>query len=190
MPVTLTDEQVTELRGRLTQADTNRQIAEAAAKLWNSPERGERTKALWKEEFPDSDLGPFDVEQRINARLDKDREERAQEAKAQRDRETDERVASQRKATQDRYGATDDAMSRLEQLMVERNIGDYEIAGEHFFSREPRVSDGTQEYDSQFWNHERQDTFKEIAADPESWGRKEILKTLREGERRNGGGWR
>jgi hypothetical protein len=41
-------------------------------------------------------------------------------------------------------------------------------------------------YDSQFWHHDRQDLFKEIAADPEEWGRKEILKTLREGDRRTG----
>lgn len=190
MPVTLTDEQVAELRQRLGQADTNQKIAEAASRLWHSPERGERAKALWKEEFPDTDLGPYDVEQRINRRLDAERKEREEAAKAARDREQDERLTSQRKATQERYGATDDAMERLERMMVERNIGDYEVASEHFFSREPRVSDGTQEYDSQFWQHEKQDLFKEISADPEAWGRKEIMKTLRDEERRERGGWR
>lgn len=190
MPVTLTDEQVAELRARLGQGETNARIAEAAARLWNDPERGSRAKALWKEQFPDTDLGPWDVEQRINERLDNERRERLEAEKAARDREQDERLAQKRRETQDRFGATDDAMSRLEALMVERNIGDYDVAAEHFFSRDPRVSDGSQEYDSQFWGHEKQDLFKEISADPEAWGRKEIMKTLREGERRTTGGWR
>ena len=189
MPVTLTDEQVAELRRRLTQAETDGQIAAASAKIWNSPERGERAKALWKEEFPDTDLGGYDVEQRLNARLDRERREREEAEKTARDRQQDERIASQRKEIQDRYGATDDAMTRLEKLMVERNIGDYEVAGEYMFSREPKVSDG-QELDSGFWQHEKADTFKEIASDPEAWGRSEILKTLRESERRERGGWR
>ena len=189
MPVTLTDEQVAELRQRLTAAETNRKIAEASADIWNDPETGDAAKALWKKKFPATDLGGYDVEQRVNARLDRERKEREEAAKAARDREEDERLASKRKEVQDRYGATDDAMTRLEKLMLERNIGDYDIAGEHFFSREPRMSDGTNEYDSQFWAHEKQDLFKEITADPEAWGRKEIMKTLRDQERAERG-WR
>lgn len=190
MPVTLTDEQVQELRQRLAQAETNGKIAEATARIWNDPERGERAKALWKEQYPDTDLGPYDVERRINERLDKERLERQVAEKEAREREQDARLAAKRKEAQDRYGATDDAMDRLEKMMVERNIGDYDVAAEHFFTREPRVSDGTQEYDSQFWQHEKGDLFKEISADPEAWGRKEILKTLKDQERQERGGWR
>jgi len=191
MPVTLTDEQVLELRQRLGAAETNRQIAEAAAGVWNHPEHGDAAKKIWKTVYPDTSIPDFDLEQRVNARLDKERDEREAERKAARDREQDERISSKRRETQDRYGATDDAMKRLEDLMVERNIGDYEVAAEYMFSREPRMSDGQDAgYDSQFWNHERQDTFKEIAADPEGWGRREILKTLREGERQANNRWR
>ena len=182
MPVTLTDEQVAELRTRLGQADTNEKIAQAASRLWNSPERGDRAKALWKEEFPDSDLGGFDTEQRINARLDREAKERADAEKAAKDRAADERVATSRKKTQEDYGFTDDAMTRLEQMMVERNIGDYEVAASYMAAREPRPSDGSNAFDSQFWQHEKKDLFKEIAADPEEWGRNEILKTLRSQE--------
>ena len=189
MPTTLTDEQVTELRQRLTAAETNRKIAEASAAIWNDPDIGDSAKALWKKKFPETDLGGYDVEQRVNARLDRERKEREEAAKAARDREEDERLASKRKETQDRFGLTDDAMTRLEKMMVERNIGDYEIAAEHFVSREPRMSDGTNEYDSQFWAHEKQDLFKEITSDPEAWGRKEIMKTLRDQERAERG-WR
>jgi|SRR5215469_3186349 len=188
MPVTLTDEQVAELRQRLGQAETNRQIAEAASGVWNDPEFGDEAKRLWKRKYPDTSIPDFDLEQRINKRLDSEREEREAERKASRDREQDQRIAAQRKEVQDSYGFTDDAMKRLEDFMVERNVGDYEVAAEHFASRNPRMSDGQDAgYDSQFWHHERQDTFKEIAADPEEWGRKEILKTLREGEQRRPG---
>jgi hypothetical protein len=38
-------------------------------------------------------------------------------------------------------------------------------------------------YDTHFWNHPKQDGFKEIAADPESWARKEILKAVVADER-------
>lgn len=190
MPVTLSDEQVQELRARLGQAETNAKIAEATARIWNDPERGERAKALWKEQYPDTDLGPYDVERRINQRLDQERLAREQAEKDRRDKEQDERLATKRREIKERHGATDDAIERLERMMVERNIGDYDIAAEHFFTREPRVSDGTAEYDSQFWQHEKKDLFKEISADPEEWGRKEILKTLREQERQTNGGWR
>ena len=191
MPVTLTDEQVQELRARLTKADTDSKIAEASAKIWNSPERGARAKALWKEEFPDTDLKEWDVEQRINARLDGERKEREDAAKAARDRESDERLAADRQKIRDRFGATDDAIERLEKMMIDRGIGDHEVAAEFFFSREPRVSDGQDGgYDSQFWQHEKQDLFKSITADPEAWGRGEILKTLCEQERNERGGWR
>jgi len=188
MPVTLTDEQVTELRQRLGQAETNRQIAEAAKGVWDDPEFGDQAKALWKRKYPDTSIPDFDLEQRINKRLDERDKREADERKAARDREQDERIASQRKTTQEGFGFTDDAMKRLEDFMVERNIGDYEIAAEAFSARNPRVSDGQDAgYDSQFWQHEKQDLFKEIAADPEEWGRKEILKTLREGEQRRPG---
>jgi hypothetical protein len=188
MPTTLTDEQVAELRQRLTKANTDSEIAAAAAGLWNDPEHGDAAKALWKKKYPDSKIDGYDTEQRVRAMLDERDKKAADERKAASDREQDDRLASQRKSTQEAYGFTDDAMTRLEQLMVDKGVGDYEVAAEYFASRNPRVSDGQDAgFDSQFWNHERQDTFKEIATDPEGWGRREILKTLREGERRQPG---
>jgi hypothetical protein len=184
MPVTLTDEQVAELRGRLGAAETNRQIAEASAGLWNDPVFGDEAKALWKKKYPDTAIPDHDLRTELRGELAKDREQREKERKEAADRAEDERIASKRKEAQDSFGLTDDAMKRLEDFMVERNIGDYEIAAEAFVSRNPRVSDGSQEHDSHFWQHERQDLFAEISKDPEEWGRKEILKTLREQERR------
>lgn len=190
MPTTLTDEQVAELRRRLSQEETNRQIAEAAATVWNHPEEGARAKEIWKKVFPDSQIPEFDLEQRVNARFAQEKEERERTEKERRDREQDERIAAKRKETQDAFNYTDDEMKRLEELMVERNIGDYEVAATYMGSRNPRVSDGTAEYDSGFWNHEKQDIFKEIVADPEAYGRREILKTLREQDRKTRGEWR
>ena len=191
MPVTLTDEQVAELRTRLGISETNARIAEAAAGLWNDPDTSAEAKALWKRKYPDSDLGDaYNVEQRLNARLDRQEQDAQKREREAREKAIDEQIASKRRETQDRYRATDDAMKRLEDMMVEKNVGDYDVAAEHFFSRQPGTSNGDDSaFDSQFWHHDRSDLFKEISADPEEWGRKEILKTIREGEQRNRGGW-
>jgi len=190
MPVTLTDEQVADLRARLAQAETNKQIAEAAAGVWNHPEKGNQAKALWKEVYPDSAIPEFDLEQRVNKRFEEEKRERDDREKRDRDREQDERIAAKRKETQESFGFTDDAMTRLEKLMLDRNIGDYEVAASYMASREPKVSDGESGYDTGFWNHQKNDQFEEIAKDPEGWGRRELLKTLRETDQRNRGGWR
>ena len=191
MPVTLTDEQVAELRTRLGISETNARIAEAAAGLWNDPDTSAEAKALWKRKYPDSDLGDaYNVEQRLNARLDRQEQDAQKREREAREKAIDEQIASKRRDAQERHRATDDAMKRLEDWMVEKNVGDYDVAAEHFFTRQPGTSNGDDSaFDSQFWHHDRSDLFKEISADPEEWGRKEILKTIREGEQRNRGGW-
>jgi transketolase len=190
MPVTLTDEQIADLRQRLGQAETNRQIAEAAAQVWNHPEKGNEAKALWKSVFPDSAIPEFDLEQRVNQRFEQEKRDRDEREKRDRDREQDDRLAAARKKTQDDFGFTDDAMGRLEKLMVDRNIGDYEVAASYMASKEPKVTDGDAGYSDGFWNHQAVEGFEEISKDPEAWGRREILKTLRETDQRNRGGWR
>ena len=191
MPVTLTDEQVAELRTRLGISETNARIAEAAAGLWNDPDTSAEAKALWKRKYPDSDLGDaYNVEQRLNARLDRQEQDAQKREREAREKAIDEQIASKRRDAQERHRATDDAMKRPEEWMVEKNVRDYDVAAEHFFTRQPGTSNGDDSaFDSQFWHHDRSDLFKEISADPEEWGRKEILKTIREGEQRNRGGW-
>ena len=71
------------------------------------------------------------------------------------------------------YGFTDEGMEKLERVMVERNIGDYEAAAVLMAAKEPKTAEAT--YDSHYWNHNKKPGWQEIAKDTEAWGRNEIL---------------
>ena len=92
---------------------------------------------------------------------------------------TDKRT-QQRADVQKRRGYTDDAMQRLDDMMKEREIYDYEAGDLLFAAKNPKPSDGSTDYgSSHFWEHEKQPAFKEIAADPEKWGFNEIVRAAR-----------
>jgi hypothetical protein len=79
-------------------------------------------------------------------------------------------------------------MNDLEKMMIERNIGDYEVAATYHAAKNPKTSDPTAAYQDQYWNHGRGDAWKEIATDPEAWGRKELMAAMkRDAERSRGG---
>ena len=118
----------------------------------------------------------YDIEQRLEERLAADKKERddRETGAAQPNRPTKIRQHL-RKKTQEQYGFTDKAMEDLEKLMLERNVGDYEVAAQYMASKEPRPSDATAFSDGR-WNIDKAPGFAEIAKDPEGWGRSEILK--------------
>lgn len=183
MPVTLTDEQLAQLRTQLEAGQRAQAIAEGATQIWNDPELSDAAKALWKKKFPEGKIPEYDIEQKVMARLDKEKSDREAAEKAKRDKEADEEYSRKRKATQEKYKFTDDAMGRLEQLMTERNVGDYDVAASFFASQEPQPSDG-EGYDGQYWHHERAPEYKEIAQDPEGYARRAILQAIRNDQRR------
>lgn len=173
MPLTLTDEQVAEMRAREAAAQRHKQVADMVDAIYNDPQLGIEARALIKKKFPDIPIPDYDLEQKLNARLEAEKREREDEKRKAREAELDGNVKSARQQIKEQYGFTDDAMKRLEDFMVEKNVGDYEVAAQYFASKEPQPSQDSG-YQSQFWNHHTQDTFKEIAADPEEWGRKQI----------------
>jgi hypothetical protein len=82
---------------------------------------------------------------------------------------------------QQQYGFTDDAMGELEKFMLDNNVGSYEIAAGYKAVKNPQTSLPTH---GSNWNHDRTDAFKEIASDPEAWGRNEFLKAIAKDEAR------
>ena len=179
MPRQISDEEFNFLQGR-------RQVADFVESIYNDPQLTREAKALIKKKYPNLQIPDFDIEARVEDRLNKDREERnAAEEKKRRDEE-DAEFKRQRKATQDKHHFTDEAMTRLEQMMVDRNIGNYDDAATLMAAREPRASEPT--YDNHFYNFDKQDSFKEIAKDPEAWGRAEIIKAIQvdQDRQRNG----
>lgn len=180
MPVTLTDEQVETLRRERDQWQRDRAVAQASTDIWNDPNLGNDAKALWKRKYPDSEIQGYDTEQRMIARLDKEKAERDEEKKKAREREQDDDLAARRRALKEKRSYTDDDVQALETFMVERGISNHEDAADLMAARKPSPSEGTAEYDQHFWHHERSPQYKEIAQDPEGWGRNEIMTTLRQ----------
>jgi len=182
MPVTLTDEQVAEIKRRLDQGERDAQVARASEEIWNDPKLSDRAKALWKEKFPQAKIADHDLKTEIFSRLDAEKKERDDEKKAAEERAATERLTSQKSDVQKRYALTDDAMERMEQEMNDKRVYDYEVMASHWVAKNPRPIEQT--HSDHFWRHEKQDTFKEIAADPEKYAYDEIVKSLREQELR------
>ena len=175
MPRQITDDEYNFLQGR-------RQVADFVESIYNDPQLAREAKALIKKKYPNLQIPDYDIEQRLDQRLADVEKKRTDEADAKKRAEEDERFKGLRSKTQKDYGFTDEAMNRLEKMMIDRNIGDYEAAAMLMASKEPQTSEPTYGGDSGHWNHEKQDTFKEISDDPESWARKEILQAIRRDE--------
>jgi hypothetical protein len=175
MPRQVTDEEFNFLQQR-------RQVADFVESIYNDPQLNKEAKALIKKKYPQMQIPDYDIENRVEQQLQKDRDERAAEKQAARDAEDKRRFEETRAATQKKYGFTDEGMQKLEKMMLERNVGDYDVAAQYVASTQPKTSDPT--YDSSRWHHERAPNFAEIAKDPEAWGRNEIETSLREIEER------
>jgi hypothetical protein len=177
MPVTLTDEQVAALRADRDNLARRAAVGDRATQIWNHPKASDRAKALWKEVFPDEPIADYDLEQRVNARLDADRKEREEEKRKAREAELDQTIGERRKAVRERYQFTDDGMKELEDYMIARGIQNHEDAAELMAARRPQpVDDNTGS--GHYWNHDKQDQFKKVVNDPEGWGFEEIHKAV------------
>ena len=175
MPREISDEEYQFLQGR-------RQVADFVESIYNDPSLNKDAKRLIKRKYPNLQIPDYDIEEKVNTRLDAEKKARDDAEAATKQKQTDERIAGERTRVKQEFGFTDDAMKRLEDTMVERNIGDYEAAAVYMASKEPKTSEPT--FDNFRWNHDRQEGFKEIAADPEGWARSQILNAVRADERR------
>jgi hypothetical protein len=171
MPRTIEDREYNFLQGR-------RQVADFVESIWNDPQLNTEAKALVKRKYPNLKIPDYDLEQHVNKRIDEDRRER-------REAEENKKFSELRANTQKQYGFTDEAMKDLEKFMVEKNVGDYDVAAGYLASKEPpKTSQAT--YQDQYWNHGKGDNWKEVTADPEGWARGEILKTIYTSDQQRG----
>lgn len=161
------------------------EIAAFANALYADPNLSPRLKRMIKEKYPQISMPDIDIEDRVEARL-AERDRVDQEAKAAQTREEQDRAWQERRAkTQKDYGFTPEGMEKLEKMMVDRNVGDYEVAASYMAAKEPKPSEGS--FDHFRWNHDKQPGWAEIAKDPEGWGRGEILKAIRADQERERG---
>ena len=175
MPRTIPDEEYTFLQGR-------RQIADFVESIYQDPALNKEAKALIKKKYPNLAIPDYDLETKVEERFAAEKKEREDREAETRKAEDQQRFQSVRKETQSKYGFTDKAMEELEQFMVDNNVGSYEVAAGYKASKEPKPSDVT--FNDGRWNHDKAPAFKEISADPEGWGRNEILKALYADEER------
>lgn len=178
MPREISDEEYNYYKSR-------EQVANFIESIYNDPALTREAKQLIKKKYPTLNIPDLDIEEKVNARLDAEKKERDEEKRKAEEAKRDEEIKTKRKKTQDDYGFTDDAMKDLEQMMVERNIGDYDVAATYKASKTPKVSEPTAAWDSTRWHHERQDGFAEIAKDPEAWGRNELTKAFMQDHERS-----
>ena len=178
MPRQINDDEYAYLQAR-------RQVADFVESIYNDPQLNKDAKRLIKRKYPNLQIPDYDLEEKLDARLDQDRNERQQVEEARRQQEEDDKYKKLRKRTQEEYGATEESMAELEQMMVDRNIGDYEAAAALKWAKNPPTSDSN--YDNHYWNHEKQDGFQDIAKDPEGWARGEIMKSIRADQDRERG---
>jgi hypothetical protein len=175
MPRDVSDEEYAYLQNR-------RMVADFVESIYNDPKLNKEAKRLIKTKYPNLQIPDFDIEEKVDQRFAAEKKTRDDADKEARQKKEDDEFKAARAKTQKQYGFTDEAMTKLEKMMVDRNIGNYEDAAELMAAREPKTSEPS--YDSQFWNHEKAPGFAEIAKDPEAWGRMEIIKALRNDEQR------
>jgi len=176
------DEEYNFLKGR-------QQVADFVETIYNDPALSMEAKRLIKKKYPDMQIPDLDIEDKFTKRLDDDKKERDAAEKARKDEENEKRFTDLRAKTKQEYGFTDEGMADLEKFMLERNIGDYEVAASYRASKEPKQSEAdADDGRDHFWNHSQQQGFAEISADPEKWARKEILAALRKDEKATRGG--
>ena len=176
MPREISDEEDRFLQGR-------RQVADFVESIYNDPALSKDAKRLIKRKYPNLSIPDFDLEEKVEARLDADRKKRDDEDKATRKQKEEDGWKEQRGKVQKDYGFTDEAMTDLEKFMTEKNVGDYEVAATYKAAKTPRASEPTSHH-GEPWGHGSNETFREIAKDPEGWGKSEILKALRADQER------
>lgn len=178
MPRTISDEEYAFLNNKRVTADF-------VESIYNDPQLNKEAKRLIKKKYPALAIPDLDIEDRVQSQLDAERRRREDQEKAAKQKADDERWQAERKRVQAEYSFTDDGMDDLEKFMQEKGIGDYEVAASYRASKNPKTSQPT--FDSGYWHHDQAPHFKEIARDPEAWGRNEILQAIhRDQERAKG----
>lgn len=170
MPREISDEEYNFLQGK-------RQIADFVESIYNDPQLGREAKSLIKRKYPQVNIPDYDIEERMNQRFDEERKRYDEAERARLEEQQQKEFTATRSKVQKDYGFTNEGMAELEKFMVERNIGDYEVAASYRAAKEPKQMEA--DHGDGFWHHTQKEGFAEIAKDPEGWARTEILGALR-----------
>ena len=170
---TISDQEYAHLRGR-------KQVADFVEPIYNSAELGPEARALIKKAYPNLQIEGFDLKNELKQEIAQVRNEFQEETRKRADAEDTEKFNKIRQRVQDDYKFTNEGMDKLEKLMIERNIGDYEAGALLMASKEPKAveSDSGSFVGSRggrFWNYDKHNNFAEISKDPEKWGFNQLV---------------
>jgi hypothetical protein len=175
MPKQISDEEYNFLQNK-------RMTADFVESIYNDPQLNKEAKRLIKRKYPQLSIPDYDIEQKVEQRFSAEDEKKRKDAEeAQRQRDNADWNTSRNKVKKD-YGFTDEGLTDLEKWMHDNAVASHEVAASYRASKNPQTSEPT--YDSQFWHHDQAPNFKEIATDPEAWGRKEILGAIHRDQER------
>jgi hypothetical protein len=177
MPREISDDEYNALMGKA-------QVADFVETIWNDPQLAPEAKRLVKKKYPQVQIPDYDIESRLHQRVDHEVKRFEEYERKKIADEQERKFQNLRNETKTKYGLTDEGMSDLEKFMMEKNIGDYEVAAEYRIAKTPKQSDADYGRDH-FWDHSKQKGFSDVSADPEGWARKEILGAIRRDEEKN-----
>lgn len=166
MPRTITDQEWDDLqRSKMTAAFSE--------DLFNDPRFNREIKGFIKKKHPQLPIPDFDLENRVTATFALEKKKRDDEENARRQRQQDAQLKKAREETKKKYGFTDEAMGDLEKFMLEKNIGDYDVAASYKAAKDPKPVEA--QFQERNWNHGRTEAFKKVAEDPERWAQGELM---------------
>jgi hypothetical protein len=175
MPRTISDEEFDYLQSR-------KQTADFVESIYNDPSLNHEAKSLIKKKYPNLAIPDYDLKQEVRATFAAERKQRDDAEAARRQHQQNQQWQKKRADTQRQYGFTDEGMKDLEKMMVERNIGDYDVAANYKAAKDPKPVDA--QFTSQHWEHSKKPGWEEISKDPEGWGRKQIMGALNRDQQR------
>lgn len=180
------DDEWARIQAEFQRLQQRAQVADFIEPIYNDPLLTKEAKALIKKKYPNVQIADYDLEQKFDTKIDELRKQHEDAEKARAEAEKQQQWQSERSKIKQDYGFTDEGMQDLEKFMVEKNIGNYEVAASYQASKNPRQSDANQ-HDGR-WNYTKSDGFADIAKDPEGWAENEILGALRRDQERARGG--
>jgi hypothetical protein len=74
-------------------------------------------------------------------------------------------------------------MTKLEQFMRDKYIGDYEVAASYMAAKEPKTSEANYA-GGHYWHHDRAPEWGEMSKDPESYAFNQFVQAMGRDEQR------
>lgn len=108
------------------------EVARLQDRLATNPETRADYMRLVKKTNPNLAIPEVDINDRVEARLAQEREERLKLEQRLMEKEAQERVARKRDEVKSKHRLNDDQLTQVEKLMTDKRIPDYETAAEFF----------------------------------------------------------